>query len=58
MYVRIKEQSRELQAAEFPQGSTGARSRTVLVAEILVPKFERSKTQKCDRDAEKDEKIA
>jgi hypothetical protein len=52
--ARPKEQSpRELQAAYFPQASTGARFRTVLAAESFVPKFERSETREREHDAEK-----
>jgi hypothetical protein len=47
-----------LQAAELFQGIIGTRFKTVLAAEMFVPRFERSKTRKSERDAEKDEKIA
>jgi hypothetical protein len=42
----------------FPQGPTGATFKTLLAAESFVPKFERSKRRKRERDVEKDEKRA
>jgi hypothetical protein len=57
-YLKVNEQSPELQVAKFPQGSTGARFTTVLAAEDFFPKFEPFKTRKPQRSADKDEKAA
>jgi hypothetical protein len=56
-YVQLNGESEELQAAEFPQGSTGAIFKTVLAAERFVPKFALSKIRKRGRNAENDEKM-
>jgi hypothetical protein len=48
-YAQRNEQSRDLQAA----GWTGVRLTTMLAAESFVPKFERSKTRKRERDEER-----
>jgi hypothetical protein len=57
-YLKGNEQSPELQVAEFPQGSIGARFTPVLAAEYFIPKFEPSKTRKRKFAADRDEKAA